>query len=225
MVTREEWLRRYQLGAGEEEAFPCDGVSACEPPVAPVDDRRTDGTLLPDPPDQSDAGGPPLLAITLPDWGVPPGPPLPIPWAKWEGGRGEVLDTDVPSDCDSDGVVTHTDSCDSSCTAVARSPRGRRAAPPRPYLDPGGLAADPSASLAGEAWLAGGDLIDVVRATGFRDGWTEDEILRAQAKVRSAAARKRPPNWFHCLERATEWVDVAPLPSPVADARIYALVG
>ena len=125
---------------------------------------------------------------------------MPSPWAKWEGVRGEVLDTDVPSDCDSDGVVTHTDSCDSSCPAVACSPRSRRAAPPRPYLDPENLAADPSASPTGEAWLAGGDLIDVVRATGLRDGWTEDEIPRAQAKVRSAAARKRPPNWLHCLE-------------------------
>ena len=79
---------------------------------------------------------------------------------------------------------------------------------------------DPSTSPADEAWLAGGDLIDVIRATGFRDGWTEDEILRAQAKVRSAAARKKPPDWLHCLESATEWVDVAPLPSPVAEARM-----
>ena len=36
--------------------------------------------------------GPPLLAITLPDWGVPPGPPVPIPWAKWDGRHGEILD-------------------------------------------------------------------------------------------------------------------------------------
>ena len=79
---------------------------------------------------------------------------------------------------------------------------------------------DPSTSPVDEAWLAGGDLVDVIRATGLRDGWTEDEILWAQAKVRSAAARKRPPNWLHCLERATEWVDLAPLPSPVADARM-----
>ena len=79
---------------------------------------------------------------------------------------------------------------------------------------------DPSASPADEAWLAGGDLVDVIRATGFRDGWTEDEVLRAQAKVRSASARKRAPDWLHCLERATEWVDVAPFPSPVAEARM-----
>ena len=219
-VARDEWLRHYQLGTSEEDALPCDGVSAYEPPVAPVGDRRTGGTLLLGPPDRSVTGGSPLLAITLPDWGVPPGPPVPIPWAKWEGRHGEVLDTDVPNDCDSDGAVTHTDSCDSSCTALARPPRGRRAAAPRPYLDLGSRAADPTESPGDGAWLAGGDLIDVVRATGLRDGWTEDEILRAQAKVRSAAARKRPPDWPRCLERATEWVDVAPLPSPVAEARM-----
>ena len=133
-----------------------------------------------------------MLAITLPDWGDPPEPPAPVPWAKWGGGHGDVLDTDVPSDCDSDGAVTHTESCGSSCTAVARSPRSGRDTAPCPYLDPGGPAIDPSTSPVDEAWLAGGDLVDVIRATGLRDGWTEDGILRAQAKVKSASARKRP---------------------------------
>ena len=164
--------------------------------------------------DQSVAGGPPLLAITLPDWGVPPGPPVPIPWANWDGRHGEVLDTDVPDDCASDGGVTGIGSCDTSVTAVDRSPRGEDGSGPRPFLDPGGPAADPSISPVDEAWLAGGDLVDIVRATGCRDGWTEDEVMRAQAKITSASARKRPPRWLHCLESATKWVDVAPLPSP-----------
>ena len=124
------------------------------------------------------------------------------------------------SDCDSDGAVTHTGSCDSSYTAVARSPRGGDDTAPRPHLDPGGPAFDPSTSPVVEAWLAGGDLVDVIRATGLRDGWAEDEIVRAQAKVTSASARKRPPDWLRWLERATEWVDAAPLPSPVAEARM-----
>ena len=160
------------------------------------------------------------MAITLPDWGVPPGPPVPIPWAKWEGRHGEVLDTDVPSDCASDGGVTGTESCDTSYTAVARSPRGGDGTASRPYFDPGGPAVDPSTSPVDEAWLAGGDLVDVVRATGLRDGWTEDEIVRAQAKITLASARKRPPDWLCFLERATEWVDATPLPSPVAEARM-----
>ena len=116
--------------------------------------------------------------------------------------------------------MTHTESCGSSCTAIARSLWSGRDTAPRPYLDPGGPAIDPSTSPVDEAWLAGGDQADVIRATGLRDGWTEDEVLRAQAKVTSASARKRPPDWLHCLERATEWVDVAPLPSPVAEARM-----
>ena len=62
-------------------------------------------------PDLSAADGPPLLAITLPDWGVPPGPPVPIPWAKWGGQHGEALDTDVPDDCASDGGVTGIELC------------------------------------------------------------------------------------------------------------------
>ena len=103
--------------------------------------------------------------------------------AKWEGGHGDVLDTDVPSGCNSDGAVTHIETCGSSCTAIARSPRAGRDTAPRPYLDPGGPAVDPSTSPVDEAWLAGGDLVDVIRATSLRDGWTEDEILRAQAKV------------------------------------------
>ena len=36
----------------------------------------------------------------------------------------------------------------------------------------------------------------------------------------AASSRKKPPKWLHYLERATEWVDVAPLPSPVAEARM-----
>ena len=90
MVTRDEWLRRYQLTADGEGAVSDVGISACGLPIAPVGDRHTGGTLLPDPPDQSAAGEPPLLAITLPDWGVPPGPPVPIPWAKWEAGTGRL---------------------------------------------------------------------------------------------------------------------------------------
>ena len=70
------------------------------------------------------------------------------------------------------------------------------------------------------AWLAGGDLVDVVRATGLRDWWTEDEIVRAQAKITSASARKRPPDWLCFLERVTQWVDATPLPSPFAEARM-----
>ena len=104
--------------------------------------------------------------------------------------------------------------------AVDRSPRGEGGSGPRPFLDPGGPAVDPSTSPVDEAWLAGGDLVDVVRATGCRDGWTEDEVVRAQAKITSASARKRPPSWLYCLARATRWVDVAPLPSPVAEARM-----
>ena len=177
-------------------------------------------TAVGDGPDLSAADGPPLLAITLPDWGVPPGPPVPIPWAKWEGQHGEVLDTDVPDDCASDGGVTGTESCGTSVTAVDRSPRGEGGSSSRPFLDAGGPAVDPFTSPVDGAWLAGGDLVDVVRATGFRDGWAEDEIVRAQAEITSASARRRPPSWLHCLERATRWVDVAPLPSPVAGARM-----
>ena len=46
----------------------------------------------------------------------------------------------------------------------------------------------------------------------------ETGCRRAQAKVTAASSRKRPPRWLDYLERATEWVDVAPLPSPVAEA-------
>ena len=90
----------------------------------------------------------------------------------------------------------------------------------RPSLGPGSDAVDLSTSPVDGAWLAGGDLVDVVRATGDRDGWTEDEVRRAQAKITSASARKQPPRWLHFLERATEWVNVAPLPSPVTEARM-----
>ena len=103
----------------------------------------------------SAAGGPPLLAITLPDWGVPPGPPVPIPWAKWEGRHGEVLDTDVPDDCASDGGVTGTESCDTFVTAIGRSPRGGDGTVCRPYLDPGApLLTRPSRRLTRLGWLA-----------------------------------------------------------------------
>ena len=159
---------------------------------------------------------PPLLEITLPGWGDSSRPPSPGSSAGLGGEHGEVKDTDAPSDCDSDGVVTRADSSD--------TPRygrcGRDVLPPRPRLAPEGMAADPSAPLEIEAWRAGGDLIDVIRATGLRDGWTGDEIRLAQAKVRTAAGRKRPPKWLHSLERATEWVAAAPYPSPVADARM-----
>ena len=139
MVTLGEWFRRYQLTA--DEGGPVADTGA--PPrglLAPlVDGRPSDGLLPSGPPVLPAAGGSPLLAITLPDWGVPPGPPIPIPWAKWEGRHGEVLDTDVPSDCASDGGVTGTESCDTSYTAVARSPRGGDGTASRPYFGPGAL--------------------------------------------------------------------------------------
>ena len=170
MVTSDEWLRRYQLAADGGGTGFGTGVSPRVHLAIPADARRLGGASPPDPPDRSAAGGTPLLAITLPDWGDLPEPHAPVPWAKWEGGHGVVLDTDVPSGCDSDGAVTHTESCGSSCTAIARSPRGDCDTAPRPYLDPGGPAVDPSTSPVDEAWLAGGDLVDVIRATGFRDG-------------------------------------------------------
>ena len=139
-VTSDEWLRRYQLAADEEGTAFDTGVSPRVPLAIPADARRPGGASPPDPPDWSAAGKAPLLAITLPEWGDLPEPPAPDPWAKWEGGHGDVLDTDVPSGCDSDGEVTHTESCGSSCTAIARSPRGDRGTAPRPYLDPGGPA-------------------------------------------------------------------------------------
>ena len=221
MVTRGEWLRRYELtlDAGGPVAGP--GGPPHGYPATPVDSRFPGGgrgRCGPSPsgaPGLSAADGPPLLAITLPDWGVPPGPPVPIPWAKWEGQHGEVLDTDVPDDCASDGGVTGTESCGTSVTAIDRSPRSGDGTISRPFLGPGGPAVDPSTSPVDEAWLAGGDLVDVVRATGLRDGWAE-----AQAKITSASARKRPPSWLRCLERITKWVDAAPLPSPVAEARM-----
>ena len=95
MVTRDEWLRRCQLTADEGGPVSDTGVSSRGLLAAPVGVWLSGGSLLPGAPDQSAAGGPPLLAITLPDWGVPPGPPVPIPWDKWEGRHGEVLDTDV----------------------------------------------------------------------------------------------------------------------------------
>ena len=163
---------------------------------------------------------PPLLAITLPDWGVPPGSSIPIPWAIWRGQHGEVLDTDVPDDCTSGGGVTETESRTSAVTGEELCSRSDGGSSPRPFLEPGGAAVDPSTSPVDGAWLAGGDLLDVIRATGDRDGLIEEEVRRAQAKVTAGSSRKKPPKWLHYLERATEWVDVAPLPSPVAGARV-----
>ncbi len=52
------------------------------------------------------------------------------------------------------------------------------------------------------------------------EGWPTEEVWRAQAKVREAGQRKVPPKWLRYLERTTHWVDTAPLPSPVGDARM-----
>ena len=97
---------------------------------------------------------------------------------------------------------------------------GRDVLPPRPGLAGGADTADSPDQIGTAAWRAGGDLIDVIQATGLRDGWTDDDVRLAQAKVRAAASRKKPPKWLHALERATVWVDAAPYPSPVADARM-----
>ena len=117
LVTQDEWLRRYTqtvdmrrpgikpvvalsgassaVGAGERVGKACELPALSFPVVSgrstPVD--------------------PPLLATTMPDWGVPPGSSIPIPWAKCRGRHGEVLDTDVPDDCTSDGGLTETESC------------------------------------------------------------------------------------------------------------------
>ena len=109
LVTRDEWLRRYtetvdmrRPGFGPVATPP--GSHSAEgngghpgktygSPALPT--PRAPGLLAP--------GVPPLLALTLPDWGVPPKSSVPIPWAKWQGQHGEVLDTDVPDDCTSDG--------------------------------------------------------------------------------------------------------------------------
>ena len=68
--------------------------------------------------------------------------------------------------------------------------------------------------------MAGGDLLDIIRATRTRDGWTDDEVRQALAKVRAASLRKEPPKWLDYFEGATEWVDFAPLPFPVSEARM-----
>ena len=115
MVTRGEWLRRYAQTLDMRRPVAGPGGPLHGSPTAPGDGRLPGGgrgrccLSASEVPDQSAADGPPLLAITLPDWGVPPGPPVPIPWAKWDGQHGEALDTDVPDDCASDGGVTGTE--------------------------------------------------------------------------------------------------------------------
>ena len=147
---------------------------------------------------------PPLLAITLPDRGAPPGSSIPIPWAKWRGQHGEVLGTGVPDDCTSGGGVTETESCTLAVTGRELCSRGEGGSSSRPFLEPGGAAVDPTTSPVDEAWLARGDLLHVIRATGDHDGWTEEEVRRAQAKVTAASSRKKPPKWLHYLE--SHWV-------------------
>ena len=55
-------------------------------------------------------------------------------------------------------------SCDWLGLFVSRRGRIGR----RPFLGHGGAAVDPFTSPVDEAWLAGGDLLDVIRATGLR---------------------------------------------------------
>ena len=105
------------------------GASACGSPAP----------SSPAVPGRATPADPLLLAITLPDWGVVPGHAIPIPWAKWRGRHGEVLDTDAPDDCTSDGGVTETESCASAVTGLDLSPRGEDRFGPRPFLEPGGL--------------------------------------------------------------------------------------
>ena len=74
-----------------------------------------------------------------------------------------------------------------------------------------------------EAWQAGGDLLDVIRATGNRDGWTDDEIRQAQEKVTAVSSRKKPPRWpNNYSKRLLSGWTLLPcrLPSPVAEARM-----
>ena len=102
-------------GAGPG-APPCGVSSAPEASRSAGGDCEYFGFSSPEMTERSVIDGPPLLAITLPDWGVPPGSPVPIPWAKWRGRHGEVLDTDVPDDCPSDGGVMGIETCGSSIT-------------------------------------------------------------------------------------------------------------
>ena len=44
----------------------------------------------------------------------------------------------------------------------------------------------PAGEAQRQAWLESGDLLDVIAATGKRDGWPTEEVWRAQAKVREA---------------------------------------
>ena len=231
LVTRDEWLRRYtgtvdmrRPGSGHLATPPgsrsAEGSGGhagktCGSPALPS--PRAPGHLAP--------GVPLLLALTLPDWGVPPGSSVPIPWSKWQGQHGEVLDNDVPDDCTSDGGASESESYASVAAGKALRSGGDGESDPRPCPGSGNDAADPVTSPVDEAWLAGGDLLDVIRATGTRDGWTDVEIRQAQAKVRAASSRKEPPRWLDHLEEATKWVAVAPLPSPVAEARMLPWAG
>ena len=219
LVTRAEWLQRYtgtvdmrRSGTGPmvmppgNHSFENNGEHAggtCGPPTSPP--LRTPRPLA--------AGVPPLPALTPPDWGVPPGSPVPIPWAKWQGQHREVLETDVPDDCTSDGFASEYESCASATADEALRSGSDGESDPRPCLGSGDGAADPVTSPADEAWLAGGELLDVICATGTRDRWTDAEIRQAQAKIRAASLRKGPPRWLDCFEKATEWMDAAPLPS------------
>ena len=141
---------------------------------------------------------------------------------------GDALDTDVPGS-----------STTGAATSRATSTESARTDPPGPPGDGGGAdwiprgpdgrptywsSPPPDLSPAGEARRlarrGSGDLLDVIAATGDREGWPTDEVLRAQAKVREAWQRRVPPKWLDCLEKATRWVDTGPLPSPVAEARM-----
>ena len=88
LVPRDEWLRRYTetvdmrrpgfgpmaTPPGSHSAEGSDGHAGetCGSPAFPS--PRTPGPLAP--------GVPPVPALTVPDWGVPPRSSVPIPWAK-----------------------------------------------------------------------------------------------------------------------------------------------
>ena len=73
--------------------------------------------------------------------------------------------------------MIETESCTSAVTGGELCSRIDGGSSLRPCFGPGGDVADPDISLVDEAWLAGGDLLDVIRATGNRDGWTEGEVI------------------------------------------------
>ena len=88
IITRGGWLRRFEQTLDMRGPVAGPGGPLHGSPSAPGDGRLAGGSrehcgLSPSgAPDQSVTGGPPLLAITMPDWGVTPGPPVPIPWAN-----------------------------------------------------------------------------------------------------------------------------------------------